>query len=180
MATRVQELDAVARTRVGKKKGAGRVAFFFCFVFFSSVIGAAADDFLAGRPQQDGVLELGRVAALDVAQRRVRVDDALVAQVLERHQVFRLVQTVEPAAAEGQRAKVLVDDAQKLLRFGQPASVVNVNKDPQHPFTQRPISSTTGWHTKKKKTKFHVHFRYPHNNIIFRSSLLSLHRPSQQ
>ena len=36
MATRVQELDAVARTRVGKKKGAGRVAFFFCFFFFSN------------------------------------------------------------------------------------------------------------------------------------------------
>ena len=55
-----------------------------------SVIVAARDDLLARRPQQNRVLVLRRVAALDVHQRRVGANDVLVAQVLERHQVLGL------------------------------------------------------------------------------------------
>jgi len=65
------------------------------------------------------VLELRRVAALGVAQRRVGVDDAQVAQVLQRHQVLGLAQAVQPAAAEGQRAEVVVDHVQQVLGPGQ-------------------------------------------------------------
>lgn len=53
------------------------------------VIGASGDDLFAGRPEQDGVLKLRRVAALDVAEWRVRIDDALLAKVLERHLVTK-------------------------------------------------------------------------------------------
>ena len=66
-----------------------------------SVIVAAADHLFAGRPEQDCVLKLGRVAALGVAQWRVRVHNAQVTQVLERHQVLALTVAVQPAAAEG-------------------------------------------------------------------------------
>ena len=46
------------------------------------VVFAPGDDLLARRPQQDGVLELRRVAPLDVAQRWVRLHYALLAEVL--------------------------------------------------------------------------------------------------
>ena len=81
----------------------------------SLVIIAAADHLLAGRTHDNRVLVLGRVRALDVAEGRVRLDDALLPQVLERHQVARLSESVQPAAAEGERAEVLVDGVKELL-----------------------------------------------------------------
>lgn len=68
------------------------------------------------------MLELSGVAALGVAEGRVRVHDAQVAQVLQGHQVLALAQAVQPAAAERQRAEVLVDDVQQVFRSGQPGS----------------------------------------------------------
>lgn len=85
-----------------------------------SVVISPAHHLLAGGPEQDGVLELSSVAALGVAQRRVGVHDAQVAQVLQRHQVLALAQAVQPAAAKRQRAEVLIDDVQQVLRSGQP------------------------------------------------------------
>ncbi len=58
---------------------------------------------------------LGGVAAAHVTQRRVGVHHALVAQVAQSDQVLSLAQSVEPAATEGQRSKVLIDRAQQLL-----------------------------------------------------------------
>lgn len=82
----------------------------------SSVVVAARHDLLAGGPQQDGVLELRGVAAAYVAQRRVRVHHALVAQVLERHGVARRARALQPALAERERAELLIDRVQQLLR----------------------------------------------------------------
>ena len=53
--------------------------------FFCLVICSTGDDLLAGRPEQDGVLELGSVAAFDVTQWRVRLDDSLLGEILQRH-----------------------------------------------------------------------------------------------
>lgn len=86
-----------------------------------SVVVSPAHHFLAGGPEQDGVLKLGRVAALSVAQRRVGVHDAQVAQALQRYQVLALAQTVQPAAAECQCAKVLVDHVEEVLGSWHPA-----------------------------------------------------------
>ena len=61
------------------------------------------------------MLKLGGVASLHVAKWRIRIDDSLVAQVLERHQVLGLIQAVQPASAESERSEVLVDHVQKLL-----------------------------------------------------------------
>lgn len=85
-----------------------------------SVVVSPTHHLLAGGPEQDGVLKLSRVAALSVAQRGVGVHDAQVAQVLQRHQVLALAQAVQPAAAERQRAKVLVDDVEEVLGSRQP------------------------------------------------------------
>lgn len=71
-------------------------------------------------PENKRVLKLGGVAALDVAERGVGVDDAHITQVLQRHQVLGLPQAVQPATTEGQRAEVGVDDVQQLLGLGQP------------------------------------------------------------
>lgn len=86
-----------------------------------SVVVSPTHHLLAAGPEQDGVLKLSRVAALGVAQRGVGVHDAQVAQVLQRHQVLALAQTVQPAAAERQCAKVLVDDVEEVLGSRQPA-----------------------------------------------------------
>ena len=51
------------------------------------IVVAARNDFLAGRPQHNAVLELRRVAALDVAQGGVSLNEAFVAQGLEAHEV---------------------------------------------------------------------------------------------
>mmetsp|Transcript_21513 Transcript_21513/g.36891 ORF Transcript_21513/g.36891 Transcript_21513/m.36891 type:complete len:201 (-) Transcript_21513:1009-1611(-) len=80
------------------------------------VVVAAGDDLLAGGAEIDGVLELGDVAALDVAQRRVRLDDAGVHEVLQRHQVLGLPKPVQVATTEGEGVEVLVDGVQQLLR----------------------------------------------------------------
>lgn len=61
------------------------------------------------------MLVLSGVAALDVAERRVRVYDAKVAQILQRHQVLALALAVQPAAAERQGAKVLIDHIQQMF-----------------------------------------------------------------
>lgn len=85
-----------------------------------SVVVSPAHHFLAGGPEQDGVLELSGVAALGVAEGGVRVHDTQVAQVLQGHQVLALAQAVQPAPAERQRAEVLVDHVQQVLRSGKP------------------------------------------------------------
>jgi len=66
------------------------------------------------------VLELSGVAALCVAEWRIGVHNAQVAKVLQSHQVLALAEAVQPTAAERQRAEVLVDDIQQVLRPGQP------------------------------------------------------------
>lgn len=68
------------------------------------------------------MLVLGGVAALYVAERRVRVDDAKVAQVLQSHQVLALAQSIQPAAAERQGPKVFVDDVQQMFSPGESAA----------------------------------------------------------
>lgn len=85
-----------------------------------SVVVSPAHHLLAGGPEQDGVLKLSGVAALGVAERRVGVHNAQVAQVLQGHQVLALAQAVQPAPAERQRAEVLVDDVQQVFRSGKP------------------------------------------------------------
>lgn len=85
-----------------------------------SVVVSAAHHLLAGGPEQDGVFELSRVAALAVAKWGVGVHDAQVAQVLQSHQVLALTQAVQPASAERQRAEILIDDVQQVLSSGQP------------------------------------------------------------
>jgi hypothetical protein len=77
------------------------------------VVGAPADDLLASGAQHDGVLELSGVAALNVAQWGVRVNDLLVAQILQRHLVLALAEAVQPPLAEGQCAEVLFDHVQQ-------------------------------------------------------------------
>ena len=88
-----------------------------------SVVVSTAHHLLAGGPEQDGVFKLSCVAALGIAERGVGVHDAQVAQVLQSHQVLALTQAVQPAAAEGQRSKTLVDDVQQVLRSGQSGEV---------------------------------------------------------
>lgn len=69
------------------------------------------------------MLILGGVAALDVAKRWVRVYDPKVTQILQGHQVLALAQTVQPAAAECQRAKVLIDHIQQMFSPWKSATV---------------------------------------------------------
>eukprot|EP00955_Chlamydomonas_euryale_P097636 365087-Chlamydomonas_euryale.AAC.13 len=59
-----------------------------------SVIVAAAEHLFERGVQEDGVLKLRHIRALALAQRRQRVDDASVTQVLECHEVLGLPCTV--------------------------------------------------------------------------------------
>lgn len=68
------------------------------------------------------MLVLGGVAALDVTERWVRVYDAKVAQILQRHQVLALAEAVQPAAAECQGPKVLIDHIQQMFSPWKPAA----------------------------------------------------------
>ena len=75
------------------------------------VVLSPANHLLAGRPQENGVLVLCRVAAPHVTERWVGGHDPSITQVLQPHQVLGLSQPVQPASTEGQGAKVLVDDS---------------------------------------------------------------------
>lgn len=61
------------------------------------------------------MLKLRRVRPLDVDERRIRLDDAVLDQMVQAQQVLVVAQAVQVAAAEGQGAKVLVDAAQQGL-----------------------------------------------------------------
>ena len=89
------------------------------------VVVATAEHLLAGGAQIERVFELSGVAALDVAERGVSLDDADIAQVPQRHEVLCLAESVEPAPTERQRAEVLVDHIQQLLRLGHPATQIH-------------------------------------------------------
>lgn len=51
------------------------------------VIISSTNYFFDSRPQQNGVLKLCRVAALDIAKWRVRINDTNIAQVLQCKQI---------------------------------------------------------------------------------------------
>jgi len=65
------------------------------------------------------MLELRRVTALLVHQRRIRLHDALRHQIVQPEQVLVLAQTVEVAPAEGKRAEGFVDHVQEVLGRGE-------------------------------------------------------------
>lgn len=62
------------------------------------------------------MLELRGVTALDIAERRVGVHHALVAQVLQRHCIPRRARAFYPSFAERQCAEILIDQVQQLFR----------------------------------------------------------------
>ena len=62
------------------------------------------------------MLVLSDVAAANVAQRRVWIDDAQLAQVLQAHQVLGLSGSIEPLAAECQCAVGLVNVVEQRSR----------------------------------------------------------------
>lgn len=76
------------------------------------VVISARYDLLASGSEQDGVLKLRCVAALDVAERRVGIDYAFVAQVLQRHGVASRARALQPPLAECQGPEVFVDQVQ--------------------------------------------------------------------
>ena len=55
------------------------------------------------------------VRSLDVTQRRVRLNQAIITQVFERHVVSGFTDTVQVSLTEGQRTKVAINGTQKLL-----------------------------------------------------------------
>ena len=57
------------------------------------------------------MLVLRHVRTSHVHERRVRLDDPVVAKVLERHEVFSLADAVKKSAAKRQRAEVSVEVA---------------------------------------------------------------------
>ena len=61
------------------------------------------------------MFKLRCVAALGIAERRVRIHNAQVTEVFECYQVLALVQTVQPPPAESQRREVLVNHTQQLF-----------------------------------------------------------------
>lgn len=109
------EVVLVGRARGFKSVVRGR---YCCCV--GSVVISPAHHLLASGSEEDGVFELSGVAALGVTERRVRVHDAQVTQVLQGHQVLAFTEAVQPASAEGQRAKFLVNHIQQVLSSGQP------------------------------------------------------------
>ena len=58
------------------------------------IVWASANDFFACWSQKDGMFKLSCVAALNVAEGWVGIDNSFVTQVFESHQVFRLIQTI--------------------------------------------------------------------------------------
>lgn len=104
------------------------------------------------------MLVLGGVAALNVAERRVRVDDAKVAQILQSHQVLALAQAVQPAAAERQGAKVLIDDVQQMFSPGK--SAAQSQRGSGGYVSERARSRWEAWEQKTHNT---VPYRYVSN-----------------
>lgn len=85
------------------------------------IIIAAGEHLLAGGSQEDGVLVLRYVASLLVAERRVGLHDAHLAQVLQRHEVLLLAGAVEPPSAEGEGVELLCYVREKSLCARKPA-----------------------------------------------------------
>ena len=58
-----------------------------CVVLFVLIVFSSGDDLLACGPEEDGVLELRRVATLPVAEWGIRFNDSLLAEILQGHQI---------------------------------------------------------------------------------------------
>ena len=108
------------------------------------VVVTPTEHLLACGAQIERVFELCGVAALDVAERGVGLDDADIAQVPQCHEVLCLAETVEPAPTERQRTKVLVDHIQQLLRLGHPATQIHGSFTWLVPGQQGPASLQNG------------------------------------
>ena len=80
------------------------------------IIVTTADNLLHSRPQENGVLELGSVTALDVDKGRIRFDNAAANQVVQAEQVLLLTKSVQITSAKWQSTKALLDDTQKVSR----------------------------------------------------------------
>ena len=65
------------------------------------------------------MLVLRDVRSLHVHERRIRLNDAVIAQILQGHQIFGLTDAIEKSSAKSKRAKIAVDGAEKLLRTRQ-------------------------------------------------------------
>jgi len=77
------------------------------------VIVTAGNDFFTRRTQNERVLELSSVTALDVDQRRVRFHGAFLAEILQRHLVLGATDAVQPAFTKSQSTEMLIDSVKK-------------------------------------------------------------------
>lgn len=71
------------------------------------------------------MLILRRVTPFHIAQRRIRINHAHIAQILQRHQVLRLASPIQPASTKRQRSKMFSYSTQQTLRFGHPQRYVS-------------------------------------------------------
>lgn len=87
----------------------------YCFDYLNytkSEVVTTRDYLFAGGSQQDVVLKLCGVAAGDVSQRWVRIDNFCVDQLLKRANVFG-VKFLKPLTRESERAEVILDRVEK-------------------------------------------------------------------
>mmetsp|Transcript_36851 Transcript_36851/g.83100 ORF Transcript_36851/g.83100 Transcript_36851/m.83100 type:complete len:333 (+) Transcript_36851:849-1847(+) len=84
------------------------------------VIIAAGKHLFPRGTEDESVLVLSCVAPLDVDQRGISLNKANVAEILEPQEVLSASQAIQVAAAEGEGAKVAIDNPEKLLGLGHP------------------------------------------------------------
>lgn len=66
------------------------------------IIVTAGNDFFTRGTQDERMLKLSGVTALDIDQRRVRLHGALFTEILQRHLVLGATDAVQPALTESQ------------------------------------------------------------------------------
>lgn len=66
------------------------------------------------------MFKLRCVTSFDVTQRRIRINDSGIAQILQRHEIFGFSETIDPTTAECEGAEVFCDQMKELLRARQP------------------------------------------------------------
>lgn len=72
------------------------------FMDFLLIILSAGNHFFTRGTQNESVLELSGVTALDVDQWRIRLHGAFLAEILQRHLVLGATDAVQPALTKSQ------------------------------------------------------------------------------
>jgi len=78
---------------------------------------SAGKNLLASGSENEGMFILSHITSFNVTKRRIRMNDAEINQILQRHQVLFLSSAIKPPSAKWQSVEMLINVGQQCFGF---------------------------------------------------------------